>query len=39
MEIFKMSYELIMACLCFIGVGLGICIIWWLAKSDDRREF
>jgi phage shock protein PspC (stress-responsive transcriptional regulator) len=34
-----MSYELIMACLCFVGAGVGIYIIWWLANSDDRRNF
>jgi len=39
MEIFKMSYELIMACLCFAGAGVGIYICCWLAKSDDRRDF
>ena len=34
-----MSYELIMACLCFACVGVGIYIIYKLASSDDRREF
>ena len=32
-----MSYELMMACLCFTGVGIGIYVIYLLTR-DEYRE-
>lgn len=34
-----MSWDLIKACLCFVGAGVGMYIAWWLANSADRRDF
>ena len=31
-----MSIELIKAILCFIGAGIGMVIIYWLAKDEIR---
>ena len=30
---------LIKAILCFIGAGIGMYVVWLLAKDEDRREF
>ena len=34
-----MSWELIKAILCFTLAGVGIYVVWLLAKDEDRREF
>ena len=34
-----MSWELIKAILCFIFAGVGMFIVWYLAKDDNGRDF
>ena len=34
-----MSWELIKAILCFTLAGVGMYVVWLLAKDEDRREF